>query len=97
MKNKQKDEDEEIRLKLLKDYDLKETDLKKNFSPGTFGCHELMHTISVMERTWDENVLEHSSCIMNKKWFKKAAKITEKMYQLYNDVATAHLSDESEK
>lgn len=59
--------------------------------PGSFGCHEALHTSYVMMDTFEKHVVEHPAIIRDKKWFRKAAKIHYKMLGLYSTIGKKHL------
>lgn len=64
-------------------------DADERFAPGSFGHHELIHTIYMMQDNWEGFVQEHAACVLNPEWWAEARKIADAMANLYQRVATA--------
>lgn len=83
---------EEFRVKLLA-----EGEEIKDAGPGTWYCHEAIHSVSIFLNMWDQEVFSHPSILNNPEWFAKAEDILTKIYELYQDIGAEHLIDEEPK
>lgn len=71
-------------------------DAEKRFAPGSFGHHELIHTLFIMQSNWDDFVQRHAACVLNPEWWAEARKIADTMANLYQRVATVGVEETHE-
>jgi hypothetical protein len=80
--------DEEYRQDLLKELGDDERD---RWTPGSFGCHELLDRIHIMTNQFESLVVQHNSCILQPEWFHEACRIRDQIDALYQKVGAIHL------
>lgn len=68
-----------------------EADLVALYAPGSFGCHEALHTTSVAMDMIDGHVLEHPAIVANPEWFRLAAEAHGALFALYQAIGELHL------
>lgn len=77
---------EENRKELLLDAQQDYENLEEQFGPQSLGNHELLDRASLLVHNWEQFVLEHPSCILDKELFKKAYVINDLMADFYQSV-----------
>lgn len=63
----------------------------KLFVPGSYGCHELLHVVSLLMCAVDSDVMNHGACVVNEKWFNHAHAAFHSLHELYQSIAEVHL------
>ena len=58
-------------------------ELIADFAPGTFGCHEALHTASIVVNLVDERLCEHPAILANPAWYRLASEAHTALYNLY--------------
>lgn len=72
--------------------DIAERDrIAKNYRPGTFGCHELLHITMVARDFVEEHVSNHPTIGLNREWEALAEKATDALFELYQAIGKEHL------
>lgn len=69
--------------------------VKKNFAPGSFGCHELMDRTSVAIDYLASTLLDHEAC--TGKWRKLANKAVDALGKMYQSIANEHMTQPKRK
>ena len=68
-----------------------------DFRPGTFGCHEALHTTSIVMDLIETSLVDHPSIATNPKWVKLTEEAYEKLAELYAGIGEAHLDASDEE
>ncbi|MBB5573067.1 MULTISPECIES: hypothetical protein [Rhizobium] len=63
------------------------------FAPGTFGCHEAMHTTSLMLDMTDDHLLQHPAILAIPEFYRLAGDVHEALFALYQAIGEKHLAD----
>ncbi|MEF0940793.1 hypothetical protein [Rhizobium sp. BR 362] len=63
------------------------------FAPGTFGCHEAMHTTSLMLDMTDDHLLQHPAILADPEFYRLAGEVHEAIFALYQAIGEKHLAD----
>ena len=63
------------------------------FAPGTFGCHEAMHTTSLMLDMTDDHLLQHPAILGDPEFYRLAGEVHEAFFALYQAIGEKHLAD----
>lgn len=63
------------------------------YAPGTFGCHEAMHTTSLMLDMTDDLLLQHPAILANPDFYRLAGEVHEALFALYQAIGEKHLAD----
>lgn len=71
-------------------------ELIADFAPGTFGCHEALHTASIVMNLVDERLCEHPAILANPDWYRLASEAHTALYNLYQAIGARHIGDEVE-
>ena len=79
-------------LKTEENTDINE--LAPRYAPGTFGCHEALHTTSVALDLFTGHVMNHPSVVLNSEWYRLAAEAREAISQLYQAIGAEHLKEQ---
>ena len=66
----------------------------EKFTPGTFGCHEALHTSSLLMDQVASQLMEHPAILQNKAWLQKAEEAHKALFDLYQAIGAAHLTGE---
>ncbi len=61
------------------------------YGPGSYGCHEALHTTSVLERMLNDHVLSHPSVQAEPEWVRLAQAAVEAVSRLYFAIADKHI------
>ncbi|QIB32677.1 hypothetical protein [Ancylobacter pratisalsi] len=69
-------------------------ELIADFAPGTFGCHEALHTASIVMNLVDERLCEHPAILANPDWYRLASEAHMALYNLYQAIGARHIGDE---
>jgi hypothetical protein len=64
---------------------------RPDFSPGTMGCHEVLHMAAFLTHAIDTEILDHPAIVKNPKWRKHALKALNAMAALYQAIGSEHL------
>jgi excinuclease UvrABC ATPase subunit len=70
-------------------------DVNNTYGPGTFGCHEAMHTASLIMEMIDRDLCDHPSIEQNEDWRKLAKNARSIVFDLYQAIGAAHLKDDA--
>lgn len=65
----------------------------QQFAPGTFGCHEAMHTTSLMLDMTDDHLLGHPAILADPEFYRLAGNVHEALFALYQAIGEKHLAD----
>lgn len=65
---------------------------ERDFEPGSFGCHEALHTASLLMAAVAENLLGHPAIMRDRAWYRHAYKAHEELFSLYQQIGAEHLS-----
>ncbi|ENN87489.1 hypothetical protein RHSP_28830 [Rhizobium freirei PRF 81] len=63
------------------------------YKPGTFGCHEAMHTTSIMLDMTDDHLLQHPAILADPDFYRLAGEVHEALFALYQAIGEKHLAD----
>ena len=63
----------------------------QEYSPGSFGCHELLDRTSLAVNQIEANILGHPACIKNREWYELAEQAAAALRELYQRVGVEHL------
>lgn len=63
------------------------------YAPGTFGCHEAMHTTSLMLDMTDDHLLQHPAIVADPDFYRLAGEVHEALFALYQAIGEKHLVD----
>ena len=63
---------------------------KRQFKPGSFGCHEALHMASFLCEAVNTELLNHSSVKANRKWKVLAKKAVDSLADLYQAIGAEH-------
>lgn len=63
------------------------------YAPGTFGCHEAMHTVSIMLDMTDDLLLQHPAILANPDFYRLAGDVHEALFALYQAIGEKHLAE----
>ena len=63
------------------------------YTPGTFGCHEAMHTTSIMLDMTDDQLLHHPAVLADPVFYRLAGEVHEALFALYQAIGEKHLVD----
>lgn len=61
------------------------------YVPGSFGCHEALHTVSIVVGLVGADILEHGAIVSNREWYALAHEAHDALYRLYQVIGAAHL------
>jgi len=64
-----------------------------DFRPGSLGCHELLDRTALIADLVEGRLVEHPACVANPAWFALARRAAAALYELYQQVGTAHSDD----
>lgn len=87
------DEIEAERIERLEQLDREhadEPDWRERFAPGSFGCHEALHTASILQAVLDDHLLDHPAVALDREWFAWASRASEALAQLYQAIGRRH-------
>lgn len=62
-----------------------------NYSPGSFGCHELLHITSVLSSMLEAEIIGHPACRANPEWTALAEEVARGLADLYQSIGANHL------
>lgn len=79
------EETEAERLDLLASFQ-REAGVQEGFGPGSFGNHELLDRVHLLEATWSRFVREHPSCYLDPLLYRRASEIESLMADFYQSV-----------
>jgi len=63
------------------------------YAPGTFGCHEAMHTTSIMLDMTDDQLLHHPAILADPDFYRLAGEVHDALFALYQAIGEKHLVD----
>ncbi|MEZ5938504.1 MAG: hypothetical protein R3C52_09805 [Hyphomonadaceae bacterium] len=65
--------------------------VEEAFAPGTLGCHEALHTASLVLDMLERHLFEHPAIASNPEWYKQAAMAHHHLFTLYQAIGGTHL------
>lgn len=68
-----------------------DNDSKPDMSPGSFGCHEVLHMASFLCASVDEQLCEHAAIKANPEWVALADRARDALLDLYQSIGAKHL------
>lgn len=83
------DTDEEIeedRKRALADF---ENLIQADFLPGSYGCHEALHTAHLMTDIVERHLLTHPAILLNADWYRRAHRAVHEIGTLYQEIGSA--------
>lgn len=69
-------------------------ELAQHCAPGTFSCHEALHTTSLLMRAVSADLMDHPAVATRAEWFRLAAQAHDLLFELYQAIGEAHLPTE---
>ena len=66
--------------------------MDKKFAPGSFGCHEAMHTASVVMTLVEASLMDHPAISARPDWYKLASDAHRTLFDLYQAIGAEHLA-----
>lgn len=87
-------ERERDRSEALKKRDADELGWRERYVPGTFGCHEALHTSALLTNLAACRLMEHGAIMQNQDWYALADKAHKALFDLYQAIGEAHLQAE---
>jgi hypothetical protein len=82
---------EKDRLAALKERDADEPDWRERYKPGTFGCHEALHTSALLIDLVGCRLMEHGAILQDRTWYALAGKAHQALFDLYQAIGAVHL------
>jgi hypothetical protein len=64
----------------------------EGYGPGSFGCHEALHAVSIAVDLVSRSVVEHPAIDHVPDWKARAEQALEQLWELYLEIGKAHLS-----
>lgn len=89
----EKDRQDRLRQPLA-DRERSDAELLANYGPGSFGCHEALHTASIIMEMVDERLCGHPAILANPDWYRLASEAHTALYNLYQAIGERHLGGE---
>lgn len=65
--------------------------LETRFGPGSFGCHEALHTTNLVVEVIEQQLLHHSAVLLDPFWYGEVREAQSLLYHAYSDMAQRHL------
>lgn len=87
------DEIEAERIERLEQLDREHADQpgwRERFAPGSFGCHEALHTASILQAVLDDHLLDHPAVVLDPECFALASRASEALAELYQAIGERH-------
>jgi hypothetical protein len=66
--------------------------LEFRYGPESFGCHEALHTTSLLLGLIDRELSAHGAIIQNAEWYAHVRKAQDELAALYQKIGAAHLA-----
>lgn len=91
------DQYEEDRLAALKERWRAEAEgpdhrsLQARFGPGSFGCHEAVHTTLLVVELIERQLANHSAVLLDPFWYRNVREAQAILYRAYSAAAQMHL------
>ncbi|WP_242219429.1 hypothetical protein [Shinella zoogloeoides] len=63
----------------------------EKFAAGSYGCHEALHTASVMADNIGRHLLEHPAILLDAEFYALASKAHSALFDLYQVIGAKHL------
>ena len=82
---------EQDRLNALKEAEIENPEW---FAPGSFGCHEVLHTASIMMETVSSHLADHPAILLDPEFYSLARDAHTALFDLYQAIGAKHLADE---
>lgn len=86
----------ELEQERLADLDEAEIENPENFLPGSFGCHEALHTASMLMEMVHSHLLEHPAILLDSEFYRRARNVHSELFDLYQALGTKHLGADEE-
>ena len=86
-------EDERVKqlAALAREKNISVAELCQRYAPGGHGCHEAMHSASIVLDLVDQHLVHHPAIAANEEWFRLASRASEALFNLYQAMGSAHL------
>jgi hypothetical protein len=88
------DEIEQERLEALSERDAEEPGWRERYKPGTFGCHEALHTSALLMELVGSRLMEHGAIIQDERRYALADRAHRALFELYQAIGAIHLEAE---
>lgn len=75
---------------ICRDYNSTPEEIRERFQPGSHGCHEAMHTASLLMDLLDNRLAEHPTVVLVPEWHQLAATAHDAIFNLYRSISDAH-------
>jgi dihydroxyacetone kinase len=72
-----------------------EMEMGVGFDPGSFGCHEALHTTSLLIDLVDRELCEHEAIQRNAIWTAYAQKARDALQDLYDAIGREHIGKDA--
>jgi hypothetical protein len=82
--------DRRERLQALDREHADDPDWRDRFKPGSFGCHEALHTASVLQAVVEEHLASHPAVLLDPECFALASRAAEILADLYQGIGRRH-------
>ncbi|WP_245290057.1 hypothetical protein [Neorhizobium galegae] len=64
------------------------------FAPGSYGCHEALHTASLLMEMVSRHLVEHPTIMLDSEFYARARGIHGELFDLYQAIGAKHLSQD---
>lgn len=68
-------------------------DWRRDFKPGTFGCHELLDRTAMVANIVESFILSHPACVQNPEWYRLADQAVTALNDLYQHIGAEQLDE----
>ncbi len=68
----------------------------KDYTPGTFGCHEALHVTNMMVEVLERHLAEHPAIQANSAWKARVERAQDELAALYQEIGAAHIESKEE-
>jgi hypothetical protein len=62
-----------------------------NYAPGSFGCHEALHTAALLMDLVEARLCDHPAILANAGWYRLAHEAHARLFDLYQSIGAEHL------
>ena len=70
-------------------------DVNNTYGPGTFGCHEALHSASLIMEMIDRDLCGHPAIQADLGWLRLANEARKTLFGLYQFIGEVHLKDDA--
>lgn len=68
----------------------------EDFAPGSFGCHEALHTTSLLMENVSAYLTEHPAILLDGDFYRLAMQAHQALFDLYQAIGEKHLASNSD-